>query len=84
MPGNTEQAVFDPQRSDPQLVYGPPSALRNSPLPGNGQSASFGTVPVPPQPVQEQPKIFCGNCGAQQKPGTKYCRMCGSKLENQQ
>ena len=83
MPGNTEQAVFDPQRSDPQLVYGPPSALRNSPLPGNGQYGQYGTVSVPQQPVQEQPKVFCGNCGAQQKPGTKYCRMCGSRIEGQ-
>ena len=72
-----EQARFQPQGNQPQLVYGPPSALRNSPIPGNGYTQ-------PPQPpVQEQPKVFCGNCGAPQKAGTKYCRMCGSRIEGQ-
>lgn len=75
-----EQARFQPQGNQPQLVYGPPSALRNSPIPGNGY-----TQPQQPQqpPVQEQPKVYCGNCGAPQKPGTKYCRMCGSRIEGQ-
>ena len=35
------------------------------------------------EPRQELPRLFCGNCGSEQEPGTKYCSMCGSKLEVQ-
>ena len=59
---------------DVQTVYGPPSALRGSPLPGFGNAGND---------VVQPPKRYCGNCGAEQKPGVKYCRMCGNKLPSE-
>ena len=27
------------------------------------------------------PKVFCTACGAENAPGTKFCKECGAKLE---
>ena len=35
------------------------------------------------QPQQNQPAVkpvFCGECGAKNEPGTKFCAECGTKL----
>ena len=66
----------DPMQNRPPMQPYPPVQPMQPQAPFQPMQ-SAPTQPAPP-PV---PKIFCVNCGAEQKPGTRYCRICGSKIE---
>ena len=78
-PMQPQQPVYPGvQPGQPQPVYGQAAQPAY-----NAQQPIYQQAGAPSQ-QPELPKVFCGNCGAEQKPGTKYCRMCGSKLADQQ
>lgn len=48
------------------------------------QPQPFVPQTPPPAPIPAPPpekKVFCGNCGAEHKQGTRFCRICGNKLD---
>ena len=47
-------------------------------IPGDGVSVADGTG-MAPRNVAQTAKVFCKNCGAELKPGSRFCDSCGAR-----
>ena len=79
-----------PNLKEPEMYFVSPewavvNILKEDPrkyiVPGDGAKAAGGTGTAPGSDSVNAPtaKIFCKNCGAELKPGSRFCEHCGAK-----
>jgi serine protease Do len=74
-PAPSPAPVWEAPREAVPVGFQPPRAESVTAAP----EAAIGTPAV--TGVAEQPKRFCGNCGAQATPGKRFCQNCGQPLD---
>ncbi len=76
-----------PHLKEPEMYFVSPewavvNILKEDPrkyiIPGDGVSVADGTG-MAPRNVAQTAKVFCKNCGAELKPGSRFCEHCGAK-----
>ena len=76
-----------PDLKEPEMYFVSPewavvNILKEDPrkyiVPGDGVKAAGGTGTTPGNAAQTA-KIFCKSCGAELKPGSRFCESCGAR-----